>query len=140
VRTEHRIATLVEQRGVHGRGSGVDEAFAVERVEQHLVLQRVQGQGWARASRARLPGPDEGRTVQPGLLARRRTPPQAHDLASGAQAKVRGELLCAGRRRSGRIFSRPTGSLRCARIGKSVHCVHGNLGLMDLGHDYLFAH
>ena len=96
MRTEHRIATLVEQRGVHGRGSGVDEAFAVERVEQHLVLQRVQGQGWARASRARLPGPDEGRTAQSGLLARRRTPPQAHDLASGAQAKVRGEFLCAG--------------------------------------------
>ena len=96
MRTEHRIATLVEQRGVHGRRGRVDEAFAVEGVEQRLALQRVQGQGWASARRTHAPGPHERRTARAGLLARRCATPQAHGVASSAHAQVRGEFVDAG--------------------------------------------
>jgi hypothetical protein len=61
------------------------------------------------------------------------TPSTRHDLRVDLGRHIR-------RGRSGRIFSRPTGSLRCARIGQSVHFVHGYLGLMELGHTYLVAH
>ena len=44
------------------------------------------------------------------------------------------------RRRFGRIFSRPSGSFQCARIGRTVHCVHCCLGLMVDRHTYLVAH
>jgi hypothetical protein len=41
-----KVAALVEQRGMHGRRRGVQEPLAVERIEQRLVLQDVQGDGW----------------------------------------------------------------------------------------------
>jgi len=60
-------------------------------------------------------------------------PSPRHDLAVAAGRDGR-------RRRFGRIFSRPTGSLRCARIGRNLHCVHRDLRLLVDRHTYLFAH
>ncbi|HAU56663.1 MAG TPA: methyltransferase type 11 [Comamonadaceae bacterium] len=39
-----------------------------------------------------------------------------------------------------RIFRRPTGSLRCARIGQTLDCVHRDLGLLAVRHTCLFTH
>ena len=56
-----------------------------------------------------------------------------HDLGVAAGRDRRG-------RRSGRIFSRPAGSLRWARIRRKNHRVHRDPGLLALRHTYLFAH
>jgi hypothetical protein len=51
-----------------------------------------------------------------------------------------GHMRLCWRRRFGRISSRPSGSLQCARIGRTVHCVHRCLGLLVDRHTYLVAH
>jgi len=47
------ILAFVEQRGMDRLRRGVDEALAVEDVEQRLPLAGRQGQGWRRQRRAR---------------------------------------------------------------------------------------
>ena len=66
-------------------------------------------------------------------VGERATPGTRNDLGIAAVRDHR-------RRRSGRIFSRPTGSLRCERIGRTLHCVHRDLRLWVDRHTYLFAH
>lgn len=61
--------------------------------------------------------------------------------ASGARHDLCGDAPHGGGRcRSGRLFSRPTGSLRDARIGRIVQNLHRCLRLMVVGHTYLVAH
>src|SRR4030095_4651121 len=88
-----QITALIEQRGVHRRRCRVDEALAVESVQQHLALLRVQGQ-WRAGPRSTLcPRSHQRCAVQQRLMARRCAPPQSHGPARGASSKGRGELL-----------------------------------------------
>ena len=57
------VATLVEQRGMHGRRGGADEAFAVEGVEQRLTLLGIERQRRRGSRTAALQGSDEAPRV-----------------------------------------------------------------------------
>ena len=61
---------------------------------------------------------------------------------AGALVAALGSWLKAGTlgSRIGRISSRPKGCLRCVRIGRSVDCVHRDLGLLAVRHTYLVTH
>jgi hypothetical protein len=77
---------------VHRRWRGVDEALAVEGVQQHLVLLRVQGQWRARPPSALCPRSHQRHAVHARLLARRCSAPQSHGLARSASPKGWGEF------------------------------------------------
>ena len=85
------VAALVEQRGVHGRRRGVDEALAVEGVQQHLALLRIQGQRRARTGGARVPRPHQRGATHLRVLARAGAPrhrPSARHAALAPRAGV----------------------------------------------------
>ena len=98
VHRAHRaeIAALVEQRGVHGRRRGVDEALAIEGVQQHLAFVRVKGQWRARSGGTPCPRPHERRAAYQRVLPGGGTSPQAHCPARCAGAQGRGEFVHAG--------------------------------------------
>jgi len=97
VHRAHRaeIAALVEQRGVHRRRGGVDEALAVEGVEQQLALRNIQRQWWAHAGSAPWPWAHKRRPTQARPMPGRCAPPQAQRAARGAGSQGRGEFVHA---------------------------------------------
>ncbi len=86
------VASLVQQRGVHCRRRGVNEALAVEGVQQHLVFLGVQGQRRSRARRPLCPRSHQRHAVHVRLVARRCPAPQSHGPARGASSKGWGEF------------------------------------------------
>jgi hypothetical protein len=98
VHRAHRaeVATLVEQRRMHGRRRRVGKAVAVEGVEQRLVLDGVECERWARARGTGHRRPHQRCAVRSYALTRWCAAPQAQGATGRAGAERRGEFVHGG--------------------------------------------
>jgi hypothetical protein len=119
-------APLRRQCGLVGRLALAPPGAQRRRVHAFAAHQRADLCG----QRAAVGGVQDAALVGRRELA---APRAGNDFAVGAGPQT-------GRRRAGRISSRPAGSLRCARRGESINLGHRCLVLLCICHTYLFAH
>ena len=98
VHRAHRaeVAALVKQRRMHRRRRRVDETFAVEGVEQRLVLDGVECERWALARGTRHRWPHQRCAVRSCALTRRCAAPQAQGAAGRTGTEHRSEFVHGG--------------------------------------------
>ena len=81
---------------MHCRRRAVNETITVERIEQHLAFNSIQGQRRAWTCHTRAMRPHHGLAVCAYALALGRTAPQAHGFAGGASTQHWCEFMYAG--------------------------------------------